>query len=228
MQEKKPTNAQLQKRLKNAVLHVDKTKAYRAVMFADRNLKIEIEDDIAIVSRLSYSLCFNKVVAGGYSRIYMVLANIVDMVQRYDCTKESEKVGKYISYWKLWDAVREKEAQQGDLGVFTVFSCWFDVLQSTLFLCPERNDEMFALNSIYVLNTYVHEVLSKPYDKDMTNKELSIEISKLFNQYIAEMGEEQVVLHKETKEEREKAIADAMAADEVEQNLEEQANETEG
>jgi hypothetical protein len=150
------------------------------------------------------------------------------MVQRYDCTKESEKVGKYISYWKLWDAVREKEAQQGDLGVFTVFSCWFDVLQSTLFLCPEKNDEMFALNSIYVLNSYVHEVLSKPYDKDMTNKELSIEISKLFNQYIAEMGEEQVVLHKETKEEQEQAIADAMAADEVEQNLEEQADENKG
>jgi len=106
-----------------------------------------------------------------------------------------------------------------------VFSCWFDVLQSTLFLCPERNDEMFALNSIYVLNTYVHEVLSKPYDKDMTNKELSIEISKLFNQYISEIGEEQIVLHKETKEEQEQAIADAMAADEVEQNLEEQADE---
>lgn len=228
MQEKKLTNAQLQKRLKNAVLHVDKTKAYHAVMFADRNLKIEIEDDMAIISRLSYSLCFNKVVAGGYSRIYMVLANVVDMVQRYDCTKKSEKVGEYISYWKLWDAVREKEAQQGDLGVLTVFSCWFDVLQSTLFLCPEKNDEMFALNSIYVLNTYVHEVLAKPYDKDMTNKELSVEISKLFNQYIAEMGEEQIVLHKETKEEQEQAIADAMAAYEVEQNLQEQANENKG
>jgi hypothetical protein len=228
MQEKKPTNAQLQKRLKNAVLHIDKTKAYRAVMFADRNLKIEIEEDVAIISRLSYSLCFNKVVAGGYSRVYMILANVVDMVKRYDCIKENDKVGKFTSYWKLWDAVREKEAQQGDLGVFTVFSCWFDVLQSTLFLCPEKSDEMFALNSIYVLNTYVHEVLSKPYDKDMTNKELSIEISKLFNQYIAEMGEEQVVLHKETKEEQEQAIADAMAADEVEQNLEEQADENKG
>lgn len=219
MQEKKPTNAQLQKRLKNAVLHVDKTKAYRAVMFADRNLKIEIEDEMAIVSRLSYSLCFNKVVAGGYSRIYMVLANIVDMVQRYDCTKESEKVGKFISYWKLWDAVREKEAQQGDLGVFTVFSCWFDVLQSTLFLCPEKADETFALNSIYVLNTYVHGVLAKPYDKDMTNKELMIEISNEVNEYIAQMGDEYVVLHKETKEEQEQATADALAEEQTEQAL---------
>ena len=65
MPEKKLTNAQLQKRLKNAILHVDRTKAYRAVMFADRNLKIEIEEDVAIISRLSYRLCFDKVVASG-------------------------------------------------------------------------------------------------------------------------------------------------------------------
>lgn len=219
MQEKKLTNAQLQKRLKNAVLHIDKTKAYRAVMFADRNLKIEIEEDVAIISRLSYSLCFNKVVAGGYSRVYMILANVVDMVKRYDCIKENDKVGKFTSYWKLWDAVREKEAEQGDLGVLTIFSVWFDVLQSTLFLCPEKADETFALNTIYVLNTYVHGVLAKPYDKDMTNKELMIEIANEVNEYIAQMGDEYVVLHKETKEEQEQAVADALAEEQVEQAL---------
>ena len=219
MQEKKLTNAQLQKRLKNAVLHIDKTKAYRAVMFADRNLKIEIEDDVAIISRLSYSLCFNKVVAGGYSRVYMILANVVDMVKRYDCIKENDKVGKFTSYWKLWDAVREKEAEQGDLGVLTIFSVWFDVLQSTLFLCPEKADETFALNTIYVLNTYVHGVLAKPYDKDMTNKELMIEIANEVNEYIAQMGDEYLVLHKETKEEQEQAVADALAEEQVEQAL---------
>ena len=219
MQEKKLTNAQLQKRLKNAVLHIDKTKAYRAVMFADRNLKIEIEDDVAIISRLSYSLCFNKVVASGYSRVYMILANVVDMVKRYDCIKENDKVGKFTSYWKLWDAVREKEAEQGDLGVLTIFSVWFDVLQSTLFLCPEKADETFALNTIYVLNTYVHGVLAKPYDKDMTNKELMIEIANEVNEYIAQMGDEYLVLHKETKEEQEQAVADALAEEQVEQAL---------
>ena len=219
MQEKKLTNAQLQKRLKNAVLHIDKTKAYRAVMFADRNLKIEIEDDVAIISRLSYSLCFNKVVASGYSRVYMILANVVDMVKRYDCIKENDKVGKFTSYWKLWDAVREKEAEQGDLGVLTIFSVWFDVLQSTLFLCPEKADETFALNTIYVLNTYVHGVLAKPYDKDMTNKELMIEIANEVNEYIAQMGDGYLVLHKETKEEQEQAVADALAEEQVEQAL---------
>ena len=219
MPEKKLTNAQLQKRLKNAILHVDRTKAYRAVMFADRNLKIEIEEDVAIISRLSYRLCFDKVVASGYSRVYLILANVVDMASRYDCIKDDEKVGKFTSYWKLWDAVREKEAQQGDLGVLTIFSVWFDVLQSTLFLCPEQADETFALNTIYVLNTYVHGVLAKPYDKDMTNKELMVEISNEVNEYIAQMGDEYVVLHKETKEEQEQATADALAEEQVEQAL---------
>ena len=219
MQEKKPTNAQLQKRLKNALLHVDRTKAYRAVMFADRNIKIEIEEDVAIISRLSYRMCFEKVVAGGYSRIYLILANVVDMAQRYDCIKDSVKDGKFTSYWKLWDAVREKETQQGDLGVLTIFSVWFDVLQSTLFLCPEKADETFALNTIYVLNTYVHGVLAKPYDKDMTNKELMVEISKMVNQYIEEMGDEYIALHKETKEEHEQAVAEALAEEQIEQTL---------
>lgn len=219
MQEKKPTNAQLQKRLKNAVLHIDKTKAYRAVMFADRNIKIEIEEDVAIISRLSYRMCFEKVVASGYSRVYLILANVVDMAQRYDCIRENEKIGKFTSYWKLWDAVREKETQQGDLGVLTIFSVWFDVLQSTLFLCPEQADETFALNTIYVLNTYVHGVLAKPYDKDMTNKELMVEISNEVNEYIAQMGDEYVVLRKETKEEQEQATADALAEEQMEQAL---------
>lgn len=219
------TNGKLIKRLKNAVLHVDKTKEYRAVMFGDRGIKIEIEEDVAIISRLSFNLCFSKVVSGGYSRIYMMLASVVDMVNRYDCIAEDEKVGKFTSYWKMWDAVRNNEAQEGGLGILTVFSVWFDVLQSTLFLAPERADETFALNAIYTTQMMIHGVLSKPYDKDMTNKELWAEIEVAIKDYMAQMTDEDyVVIKNETKEEREQAVAEAMHLDELDKTMEEQGN----
>ena len=48
-QSKKPTNAQLEKRLKCALLHIDKTKDTKSIYFDDKGLRLTINDDFALI-----------------------------------------------------------------------------------------------------------------------------------------------------------------------------------
>lgn len=204
------TKEQLQRRLDKAVLHIDRTKEFKSCYFADRGLRITVEEDVALVGRQSYVLMFEKVVAGGYSRIYMLLSNMVDMANRYDCTAKDAKGEQYMSYYKLREILSGDAGAKIDYNVFVIFTAWFDVLQSTLFLSPESPEEMFALNGIYALNTIVHGAVSKPYEKDMTSNELWGEIQKDISEYVGSMGDDYVVLKHKTDEEKEKELSEVL------------------
>lgn len=212
----KLTREQLQRRLDKAVLHIDRTKAFRSVYFADRGLRITVEDEVALIGRSSYTLMFDRVVAGGYSRIYMMLSGIVDMASRFDCTAKDSSGEPFTSYYRLRDTLQKEGVDGGEYNVFVIFTAWFDVLQSTLFLAPEKPDEMWALNSIYALNTIVHGVISKPYGKDMDNRELWDELMKEIDGYSETMKGDFLVLRHKDKEEQDKELADALAEIEME------------
>lgn len=209
--EKKMTKEQLQRRLDKAVLHIDRTKSFKSCYFADRGIRISVEEDAALIGRSSYTMVFDRIVSGGFSRIYMILSSVVDMANKYDCDVMNADGDHYTSFYKLRDTLSKTEEAKGEYNVFVIFSAWFDVLQSTLFLAPEKPDEMFALNSIYVLNTIVHGTVAKPYEKDMTCKELWNEIRKDFDDYVSGISDDYLVLKYKTKEEQEKEIAEAIS-----------------
>lgn len=212
----KLTREQLQRRLDKAVLHIDRTKGFKSVYFADRGIRIVVEDEVALIGRQSFTLMFDKVVSGGYSRIYIILSSIVDMANRFDCTERDSRGEQFTSFYKLRNTLRNDGQDGGEYNVFVIFTAWFDVIQSTLFLAPEKPDEMWSLNSIYALNTIVHGVVSKPYEKDMSNRELWDELLKEINEYSESMNGDYLVLRHRTKEEQEKELADALAEMEIE------------
>ena len=45
MEQKKQTNAQLQRRIANAVVHIDKDKSYQSVYWSDKGLRLETTDE---------------------------------------------------------------------------------------------------------------------------------------------------------------------------------------
>lgn len=220
----KPTNAQLQKRISRAVVHIDRTKDTKEVFFDDRGIRIVISDERAIISQLSFMMTFDEIVSGGYSRNYMVLNRIVEMVDEYDCVVVNEKGEKSVSFWKLYDSVKNstKEGHEADNGIITKFIIWFGVMQSSMFMLSERTDFTFALGTQYAMNSIISGSISKFYEKDMTNKELLAEIAKEFDTYRDSVKEEFVVMKKETKEDRKQAIANAIQ--EQEQVMEAQIN----
>ena len=226
MEQKKPTNAQLQKRISRAVVHIDRTKDTKEVFFDDRGIRIVISDERAIISQLSFMMTFDEIVSGGYSRNYMVLNRIVEMVDEYDCVVVNEKEEKCVSFWKLYDSVKNstKEGHEADNGIITKFIIWFGVMQSSMFMLSERTDFTFALGTQYAMNGIISGSISKFYEKDMTNKELLAEIAKEFDTYRDSVKEEFVVMKKETEEDRKQAIANAIQEQEQEQAMEAQIN----
>lgn len=221
MEKKKPTNAQLQKRISKAVIHIDRTKDTKEVFFDDRGIRIVISDGRAIISQLSFMMAFDEIVSGGYSRNYMVLNRIAEMVDDYDCIETNEKGEKSVSFWKLYDSVKNstKEGHEADNGIITMFIIWFGVMQSSMFLLSERSDYTFALGTQYAMNGIISGSISKFYEKDMTNKELLSEIAKEFDNYRKGVEEEFVVMKKETEEDRKQAIANAMQETLLQKNL---------
>jgi hypothetical protein len=221
MEKKKPTNAQLQNRISKAVIHIDRTKDTKEVFFDDRGIRIVISDGKAIISQLSFMMAFDEIVSGGYSRNYMVLNRIAEMVDDYDCIATNEKGEKSVSFWKLYDSVKNstKEWHEADYGIITKFIIWFSVMQSSMFLLSERADYTFALGTQYAMNGIISGSISKFYEKDMTNKELLSEIAKEFDNYRNGVEEEFVVMKKETEEDRKQAIANAMQETLLQKNL---------
>jgi len=227
MEQKKPTNAQLQKRLQKAVFHIDRNKETKEVYFNDRGLRIVISDGRALVSQLSFTMVFEEIVAGGYSRVYVALSHLCDMVNNYDCIV-TDKNGNVSYSWKKLVAEVEKskgETRNVDYVILMKFHLWFSLHQNSMFLLSEREDFTFALGAIFAMNTIISGVISKPYDKDMSNKELFDEIIAATKEYRDNLKEEYKVLSKETEEERKMAIARAMESDQEESSVAEQSGE---
>ena len=216
---KKPSKAQLEKRIEKAVLLVDKSSDAKEVYFADRGLRIAVSDGKALVSQGSFTMVFDEVIAGGYSRNYAILASIIMLAEKYDCMERNSKGEVYHSFAKLVDKVNDSKEENADTdrGLLTKFIVWYELHQGSMWLMSERVDYTFALGMQSLCNNAIRATICKPYGKDMTNKELFTEVLSLLNDVREKTEEEYVVLHKETEEERKQAMADALNEQELEE-----------
>ena len=225
-QVKKVTKGQLEKRLNNAILHIDKTKDTKEVYFSDRGIRIVISDERATISQGGFSLVFDEYVAGGASRNYVVLSAIVDMAHKYDCIAKDKDGNKYYSFWKLSEVIPQSNEATKDVDkdIITKFTVWYEQIITTMFLIHERADFTYLLGAKYALSTIASGVVTKPYDKDMTNKDLMNEIIKCMQEYNDNTKEEFVVIKKESEEEHKQEVAKAMEENLYDKFLKEESN----
>lgn len=216
---KKPTLSQLQKKIENAVVFVERdNKSYNSVYFDDRGLSLEVTNDFAVVSRLSFRMIFNAIVPSGYSRIYLVIKKIIEMAQNYGC--DIEKDGKNIkSFWTLWENVTNSNKGEiektEDTSILALFSSWLDVQHCSVFSLSERVQDVFTIQFMHKAFVLLFGVLSKPYDKDMTNVDIMKEFEKELKAFIKEKHGAFVVLQKETEEKKAQELANAMEQAEI-------------
>jgi len=103
MEEKKITKAQLEKRIKNAQLIVDKGSAYKAIYFADRGIGIYICKDYVIVSSNFHQHVWNKVIGTGYNKPCLYLEQMVDIANAHidEISDKNPKDEVFYSLTKL-------------------------------------------------------------------------------------------------------------------------------
>ena len=212
MEKKKPTKAQIENRIKNAIVFIPKDKDYSGVYFADKGLRLEVTQDSAIVSTTFHRHVFDAYTSSGFSRPYLYTKRIIEIALENDCKTENG-----YSYAKLLETLKAKE-DKAEFNVATYFSWYLYNIFSPLYTIGENEMESFIVYLDYVYGIAKNAVLLAERTEDVTDKSFVEAVLKNFKEFTEHLNG-RVLLPKLTDEEFAKQQMEAMAQDEHEQAM---------
>lgn len=218
-QKKKPTNAQLQKRLERAVLHLDRTKNTQSIYWSDKGCRLTADDDYAIIAFGYSQTVFNNYNMSGVSRPWLYVKRIIEIALE---NEEYIKTENGYSFQKLLDVLKEKE-DKSQYNIVTYFSWYLMCLYSPQFSIGETEIESFLVYEDYIHNIAKNSILLDVRNEDLTNKQFIDKMVANIKDFTDNL-EESVLLHKKTDEEIAKEEMEAVMATEQEQAMEAQVN----
>lgn len=191
MEQKKQTNGQLQRRLKNALVHIDKTSETKSVYFDDKGLRVTVNEDVAIVETGYHRHIFNSYTMGGVSAPWLFLRRLVDITLENECN----------TYQGLSDKLKEKKGEASSDYNFVIYVGWW-LYNIFIPLYHIGNDDasMFIVYEDYIHNMARNTVILSEREEDLTNKKFVMQIEKMMNDFMANITET-VFLKKKTDEE---------------------------
>ena len=220
METKKPTKAQLERRLQNAILFIERTKDTRSIYFSDKGVRLTITEDYAIVETLAHRHVFDKITMSGISRPYLYTDKLIDIALQNDCATQDG-----YSFAKLLEVLKEKENQaEYNIAVYTdwwIFNCF-----QPLYGIAEDETSSFLVYEDYVHNLARNQVILEQHNEDVTNKQFIDKVIKNVQEFTENITET-VILHKKTDEEIVKENIDSIAEQEMNDAMEAQINGTE-
>ena len=221
MEQKKPTNAQLQKRIANALIHIDKTKNTESIFFSDKGLRLTVNEDVAIIATGFHRHVFNNFTNAGISRPYLYTKRVIEIAIENINAVETEDG---YSFAKLLEVLKAKE-DKSEYNIVTYYDWFVFNCFQPLYSIGESEVESFLVYEAYLHNIARQAVLLSEKKEDMTNKQFFDEVIKNMQNFI-EGVDERVIFHKMTDEEMAQANIEALAQNEQEQAMEAQTNES--
>lgn len=221
--DKKPTNAQLQRRIQSAIVHIDKDKDTQSVYFSDKGLRLTITMDYAIIETGAHRHVFDFLTpSGNVSRPYIYTKRFIEIANENDCAIDDGKGGKYNSYARLINVLKEKEDKK-DFNMCWFIDKWFYNLFQPLYEIDETSGGTFLVYENYMHNIARNKFLLDEHKEDVTNKQFVDAILDLEKSFVGDMGEE-VVLKAKSDDERLQDEMQALQANADEKAMEEQAD----
>lgn len=212
MEKKKPTKAQIENRIKNALVFVPKDKEYSGVYFADKGLRLETTMDSAVISTNFHRHVFNAYTASGFSRPYLYTKRIIEIALENDCKTENG-----YSYAKLIETLQAKE-DKTEYNIATYYQWWASVIFDGLYSISEEAFGSWLVYFKYQQVIATNSIILDERNADVTNKQFVEKFIGLMKEF-TDGAEEYVILHKLTDEEYAKRQMEAMAQDEQEQMM---------
>ena len=211
MEQKKPTNAQLLRRLKNAVVHIDKDKSYQSVYWSDKGLRLETTDEYCVISTGFHRHVFNNFTSSGVSRPYLYTKRVIEIANE---NLDAIKTESGYSFQKLLDVLKAKD-DKSEYNIVTYYDWFlFNVFQP-LYGIGETEIESFLVYEDYIHNIARNAILLSEKTEDMTNKQF---IQKVFDNMkeFTDNLTENILFPKKTDEEIMKEEIEAAASLEAE------------
>lgn len=222
MGENKLTNGQLERRLKNALLHIDKTRDTKSIYFDDKGLRLTATEDFAIIETSFHRHVFNSITSQGISRPYLYTQRFIEIALSNDCLFKDEKGNITRSYNKLMSVLKEKE-DKSEFNVCWYTDLWFNVIFHNLYGIGETEIESFLVYESYLHIIARNKIILSEKTEDITNKMFIEQIGKELMEFTKDV-DEHVVFPKKTDEELKKEEIDALGEIAEEKSI----NETQG
>ena len=214
MENKKLTNGQLQRKIKNALVFVPKDKNYQVIFFEDKMIRLECTDDFCVISTGYHRHVFNATNYNnneiGFSRPYLYTKKIIEMAFENDCQTDNGT----FTYSHMLEILALKE-DKNDYNIATYYSWWLFNIFQPLFTIGENEVETFLVYEQYLHNIARSKIILSEKTKDITNTmfiDEVLETEKKFTEGIEEM----VVFHKKDDDELKKEEFDALEEKSIE------------
>lgn len=219
-QEKKPTAAQLERQLKNALIHVDRTKDTQSIFFSDKGMRLTVNEDYALIATNYHTHVFQAVTSSGVSRPWLYTKRFVEIALENDCIVRDENGNDHYSYSKLMSILKEKE-DRTEYNICWYIDLWFFNIFVPLYSIAETEASSFLVYESYMHNIARNEVILEEHKEPVTNKQFVEKVLELEKSFVAEI-EERVVFEPLSDEERMKQESEALQEMETEQAMEAQ------
>ena len=210
-QKKKLTNAQLQKRIANALIHIDRTKDTETIFFVDKGLRLTINEDVAIIATGFHRHVFNNFTSSGISRPYLYTKRVIEIANENIVAVETEDG---YSFAKLLDVLKAKE-DKSEYNIVVYYEWFLFNIFQPLYGIGETEIESFLVYEDYLHNIARNAILLSEKMEDMTNKQFIQKVIDNIKEFTSEL-EERVLFPKKTDEQVMQEEVAAAASLEVE------------
>jgi len=221
MEQKKPTNAQLQKRIANALIHIDKTKDTESIFFSDKGLRLTVNEDVAIIATGFHRHVFNNFTSSGISRPYLYTKRVIEIANKTAITKSIKDNGGY-SFQRLLEVLKAKE-DRSEYNIVTYYEWWCSVIFDGLYSISEDEVGSWLVYFKYINIIATNSILLEEHKEDVTNKQFVEQFLSRIKEFTDNV-DERVLFHALSDEERTKQEMEAVMATEQEQAMEAQIN----
>lgn len=215
MEQKKETRAQIERRLKNALVFVPRDKEYSSVYFSDKGLRLEATSESCVISTAFHTHVFNAYTTSGISRPYLYTKRLIDIANGNNCaTKDG------YSFSALIDVLKNKE-DKSEYNLVVYIDWWIFNCFQPLYSIGESEAESFLVYESYLHNIARSSVILSEKTEDITNKQFVEAVIKNMNDFVENI-DEHVIFHKKTDDELIKENIEAIQEQEINDSMEEQ------
>lgn len=216
METKNPTKAQVEKRLQNAIVLVEKTKDTQSIYFSNKGLRLTVTDDYAVIETGYHRHVFSKVSGSmGISRPWLYTQRVIEIANE---NLDKIKTERGYSFEKLREVLKEKENQE-EYNIAVYYEWWCSVIFDGLYSISENEICSWLVYFKFINIIATNSILLEEHKEDVTNKQFVEQFISRIKEF-TEPIYERVILHKKTDEEIMKENIEAFAEQVMNETME--------
>ena len=195
MEQKKETRATIERKIKNAIVFVPKTKDTVSIFFSDKGVRLVADNDGCVIETNYHRHVYSNITAAGVSRPYLYTKRVIEIANE---NIDAIKTESGYSYQRLLDVLKAKD-DKSEYNIVTYYDWFLFNIFQPLYGIGETEIESFLVYEDYIHNIARNAILLSEKTEDMTNKQF---IQKVFDNMkeFTDGLEEKILFPKKTDE----------------------------